>query len=481
MAQYITGTDGNIYIIQDNCNNNMQPVNQLNFVTPAIVPAKGSIEWYGTSFTKNILPPGTAGQVIGYVVDTADGGIKLAAVNQTGSSGSGVTNLSFLSGNSSSAAQIASSTGAGVAIATFFSVTPSFDSQGKIILPTGSGSETDPTALKRASLVIDRLIYADSSTATNGVVQQTTTTKTALDAAIGATYSNEQNLDARLSIQENKSSITQVGTLPAGGSSSGAAVTLNGSNLSLLLRDGDYYLAQSAGWYTLPSPIGTQNLSIGDKIFFNAGDSLYILIPSGDNQIASEVTSTAITASSTQYVITSTNLQGALVEVSIALKTVQNLVGNLCENFIFPLGTIVNGDHFTFSSASLSSDSLVPIKIQSSKTAILTQALDLQILATSGTLPAFTIKICKLITGTNTTADGTLDTSANGTMYQYNVSSATGVVPGQRITASALNSTVGNLTFSGSSLNYLGINISGLSAPLSTESFIIQAPFFKIQ
>ena len=217
----------------------------------------------------------------------------------------------------------------------------------------GNTTETDPTALKKAGLVADRLIYATGTTATTGTPAQTVTTKTALDAAIGATYSSNLSLDARMLAQENKSTDTDKTVtntaVPVSGTKASPTV-LTPANLPALLEDGDYYVFSATdvgtnkGYYTYPNGI-VYSVSVGDRISYNKGDNQYKFEGVGANQKASEVPYL-----NTASGIPATDVQGAIDSLD---QTLDGLLTN-------PVNTIVT-DSFGFSAN-------LPLTIKGSQT-----------------------------------------------------------------------------------------------------------------
>lgn len=132
-------------------------------------------------------------------------------------------------------------------------------------------------------------------------------------------------VDTRLTTIENLSTITNKGTLIAGGATQGAAVAITSASMPLSINDGDYYVITATGWYDLAT-IGYSvvKASAGAKITFNKTQNEYIYQAAGENQTASEVPTTPIAASPTTIALVSTNQQNTNAELATAIKAAQS-------------------------------------------------------------------------------------------------------------------------------------------------------------
>lgn len=123
------------------------------------------------------------------------------------------------------------------------------------------------------------------------------------------------------------STITKVGTLTSGGATGATAVVVNAASMPLSLKDGDYYDIPATGWYNL-SAIGygaKVKLDLGAKVTFNATQSTYIVDNAGNTQVASEVPTIPLAASTTNIALVSTDQAGVNTELATAIASVSSL------------------------------------------------------------------------------------------------------------------------------------------------------------
>jgi hypothetical protein len=136
-------------------------------------------------------------------------------------------------------------------------------------------------------------------------------------------------LAQRLTTEEAKSNITKKGNLPTGGTKA-APVAITAGSMPLSVIDGDYYTVATvntatANYYDLTAiGYGIVNAGMGAKISFNATQNEYIFQNAGENQTASEVSTTPVVASATTIADPSTNLENSKNFILAEIKSLQN-------------------------------------------------------------------------------------------------------------------------------------------------------------